>query len=392
MQKTLNYILSLLSILYLSLVYFNFAYTNMAMLLLIVVFIYGVVFKNISLKINKEFIKNYSLISIPFLLTIISVIISKEKVIGLSYIVFRLPILLVPFIILLVFETKRSLKNIVFIYIFTSVIALFITLINISKLNFNNSFIDIIMSNKSTIIQHPYFGVFQLLALIFLLEFFKDRINKYGFYLLFIIFSLGILISTSRISYLLYFIIISLYVLKNLSVKKSALIIAILSLTFLTIITTNKQLQYKFTRSFNIETSPRLKIWKNSFLVLKKADFPLFGVGIGDYYQKGKKDAYWLKGILLELKNDYNGLNGYDSHSMYIEFILLNGVIGLFYTFLMLYLLFKSLKEKDIFKISIVLILVFFSVTESILNRQYGLTLYCFLMPIIFSLKINKNK
>ena len=380
-KKNTTTTLAIFAFLYISLVYFNFAYSNIALIALSVLFILSVSFKLINIKLNISFLKNYLLIIVPFILTLISIFISDNKQIGYTFIIKRLSILLTPFILLIIFKEKEQFKKLTYVLLFFSLLALLITVLNIFKedvwrdFNHNNF-------KNSTIIQHPYFGIYQLVTIVFLLEFLKDTINKKLFYLLLLMFSAGVLISTSRIAYILYLFIAFIYSLKYFTKKQAIIISSIIGVLFFSVVLSNKSISQKFTRSLSYKTSPRLKIWNNSYLVLKNSKQPLLGVGIGDYYED-KKEPYWLIGKVNALKGNYKGLYGYDSHNLYIEFILHNGLLGLSYTLLMLYTLYITLRKNDAFLISLAIILLLFSFTETIINRQYGVILYVFIMPIL---------
>jgi O-antigen ligase len=322
---------------------------------------------------------------------LISLLFSQNKILGLSHVWHKLPIVIVPFIVLSVFKSKQQLKKASGIFILFSLVAFCISLYRYFEINPEFFHLDTEIPKKATIIQHPYFGVYQLLALLFLIEFYRKSMNRIVFYLLFIVFSLGVLLSTSRISYILYLFIILFYVYKFLSRRNAIIITAVIISLFAVFVSTNDAIQYKFSRSLEYTTSPRLILWNNAYLVLKNSENPIFGVGI-DYYNEGVKDPYWIRGYVQDTNYDHKGLKGYSSHNQYIEFILLNGVFGIFYFLLLLYTFFIAFKSKDIFIISLSLIILAFSFTETILHRQYGIILYVILMPIIFKLSKVTNR
>ncbi len=378
-------VILILVFVYFSFAYFPFAYANITIVVLSVLFILFFIYKRENSVPFKEFRNNYLLLIIPFILTLLSVLFSENILQSLSYFWNKFPILIVPFILLSVLVDKKQLKKGVGIFLVFSLIAFVLTFYKLIQINPNFYHLSPEFSKHATIIQHPYFGIYQLVALIFLIEFYRSSLHKLLFWPLVFIFSLGVLISTARISYILYISILSLYIIKLFSKRKSIILVIIVVGASLVVLGTNKEIQKKFSRSLVYETSPRLKLWKNAYLVLKNSKNPILGVSI-DYYDEGTKEPYWLKGKIENLKGNYKGLKGFNSHSQYVEFVLINGIFGFFYLLLILYAFYIAIKSKDVFLISLILIIGIFSSTESILYRQYGVILYSVLMPIVYRL------
>ena len=388
-EKHVTEVLIGIVFIYFSFGYLPFAFANITIVVLAVLFIGFFILNKRELIAFKKFENNYLLILIPFFLTLIAVVLSKDPIRSLDYFWNKLPILIIPFIILSVLADKKQLKTGIGVFIVFSFFAFILTLYKLLHLG-AGFHLSTDLSKQATIIQHPYFGIYQLVALVFLIEFYRKDLNTYLFWTLLFVFSLGVLLSTSRISYIIYVIVVFLYVITLLSKRKAMLVVLLLLTASVTVFTTNKSIQKKFTRSLVYKTSPRLILWKNAYLVLKNSKTPILGVSI-DYYKDGTKDPYWLKGKIENLKENYRGLTGYNSHNQYIEFILINGILGILYLFLILYTFYKAMKTKDVFILSLALIVGIFSFTESILSRQYGVILYAVLMPIIFRLIQLKN-
>lgn len=369
--------------LYFSFTYFPFAFSNITLALLIALFLLGIYFKQIKFHFTKPLLLYYLLLISPFLLTILSVLLSSNTEKGLKFISLKIPILIIPILIFLIIKNKNQLKKGAYIFIGFSILALLASLYQLYILNPSTFYIlDTECSKEATIIQHPYFGILQLIALLFTIAFCNFKKNKILFILLFLFFTLGVIVSTARIAYFLYIILISVYSIQFFKKRIALLVLFVLVAAFSFLFVTNETIQHKITRSLNFETSPRLRIWNNSYLVLKNSETPFLGIGIGDYYLK-KEDPYWLRGYVDDLGGNYRGLIGYDSHSQYFEFILLNGVIGLLFIMSLVYLFIIILKNFNFFTFSLLIVIVVFASTETILNRQYGVVLYSFLMPII---------
>lgn len=389
MKVVEKYILELLLglvIVYFSFAYLPYAYANITLVVLSVLFIIALIVFNQRFIPFKVFHKKYLLIIIPFLLTLWLFLFSQNSSLVLEHVWHKIPLILAPFIVLSMLKTKEQLKKAAFIFLVFSFVALLVSLYRFLVFNPELIQFESGVPKRTTLIQHPYFGIYQLIALLLLIEFYKESIHRILFYFLFFSFSVGVLLSTSRLSYLLYACILLLYVFRYFSKRNAIILLVVLSGIFAIFISTNEAVQQKFSRTFVYKTSPRLMLWNNSYLVLKNSENPLLGVGI-DYYNEGVKDPYWLRGYVEDPDYNHKGLAGYSSHNQYIEFILLNGVIGIFYILLMLYTILKAIKSKDIFIIGLSLIIVAFSFTDTILHRQYGIILYAVLMPIIFSLE-----
>lgn len=374
-------ILLFLVFLYLSLAYFSLALPNITLTILVSVFIGYGIYKRKYFFIKKQY-SYYLLLAIPILLVISFVFRTSDYDFFFSKLLQKSPSFLVPLILLSFLQNKAQLKNLAGFFIIASLIALLITLFRLFSLYGTEVHFKRGLFEQATIIQHLYFGVYQLVAIIFLLEFYKNSLKKYVFYLLFFALSLGVAISTSRISYILYFLLVGLYLMRYLPRRKALIYFLVLSGLAVSVIFTIPQLKQKFTQSFNPKTSPRLIIWNNAYLILKNAENPWLGTGL-DYYKDGSTGTYWLKG-LAEQEN-YNGVAGFNTHNQFFEFILLGGVLGFLYVFLMFFTLYKAIASKDVFLISLILLLFLFSMVENILDRQWGIILFSVLMGILYS-------
>ena len=375
-----NTILSLL-FLYLSTAYFSLALPNIVIIVLMLVFtVYA--FMGKKQIFSRKNYRYWWLLAIPVLIVFSMVFHSSDFSFFLSKLLQKSPTLLIPLATLAFINSKASLKKYAGVFIYLSLLALAISSYHLLVLYREKPVLERWIFEKSTIIQHLYFGIYQLVALVFLFEFYRKSIPKYAFYLLFTALSLGVIISTSRIAYILYILVLGLYMFRYFSSRKALIFSVLLLIAGVGVVSGIPQLRQKFTKSFDPKTSPRLIIWKNTLLVLQKAEHPLWGTGL-DYYQKGGKDVYWLKG-LAEAEN-YNGIEGFNSHNQYLEFVLLSGIIGLFFLFFMLFTLYKALQTRDVMYISFALILSLFSMVENVLDRQWGIILFSVLISLLYS-------
>lgn len=375
---------SSLLFLYVGVVYYSVAISNMVMGLAVFLFVIGLITKKVDVNFDTQLKFNYLLVIIPFLLTVASVLMSTDFNKGLEYVWLRIPVLVLPFIV--IFNKERTVDGVMLgakLFIYLSIFATLVSLYNAAVLFLDQGvvFLDPNFSKFITLIQHPYFGIFHLIAIVLLIEF-KLCNNKKQLAAFLFVLSIGVILSTSRLSYLLGFFMVSFYTLKKLP-KRFAIpvVVLILGITSITI-ASNEGLKYKIIRTFEYKNSPRLWLWNNTYKVMKNSDAPLLGVGIGDFYSE-KKDPYYFR-------ESEKGTMGYNPHNQYLEFILTNGVFGLLFIVSMLFVFYRirsySLVSKLIF-----VIIASFAFTETIFNRQYGVQLYSVFIPFVITLNTINN-
>jgi len=376
-----------LASLYICFIYFSVAISNIFLGLTIAAFVIGIATKKLHFNLDKRQAILYFVIIIPFVLTLISLVNSYNTSRALGYIWMRLPIVILPLILLNVkFLNKKDITHFAYLYIASSLLATFITFYNLIyhyftegkllKPNFNEDVL--------TPIQHPYFGIFIVIAIT--VVFFFKLFKKYPFvkYGLFSLFSLAVLFSTSRMA-LLLLIIFWGYVLVIYAKKIKYRILIISALSFIGFLAiANTVYKEKITNTFSYWDSPRVYLWDNAYKVLKYSQNKFSGVGIGDYYRLKRNPQDYI--------SSQRGTYGFNPHNQYLEFVITNGVFGLLFLFTILYLLFISYKNKNSFAFIIVVIISSFSFTECIFNRQFGVQLYAFFIPMAILMITFKNQ
>nr|WP_321233989.1 O-antigen ligase family protein [uncultured Psychroserpens sp.] len=377
--------LSISLFLYLGTAYFSFAIPNILLGVIIAVFILIFVSSKKELQFSKSNWIKYALLTTPFILTLISVLMSQEIEIGSKYLFRRLPILIIPFIIIFLKFENATLKNGAKTFVLASIIATLITCYNAIRYFNEDILFKTQFSHFITIIQHPYFGVFVLTALVLVLELelIKNRRFKGIVSFLFIV---GILLSISRLVYILFLVYTAYKLYKNLPKKwflGFSLVIGVLVIVFLSV---NPRVINKFKSTVDYKNSPRLQIWNNSLQVIEAQEAYVFGIGIGDYY-KNKKDPYFAFG-----KNE-GLIYGLNPHSQPVEFYVTNGFLGIITLIITIIItLWKYLRKQKEWAIFIFSMVLLFSITECVFTRQYGVQLYVLLIPLCLNQNFEKLK
>jgi len=361
---------------YIGFIYFSIALSNIFLGIAIFTFLLGWFAKGINLNFSKNNILLFIILIIPLLLTVTSVLHSEDMANGTRSIRLRTSVLLVSFILAFTAFNYKIIKTGLYVFSSLSLIATVLTLLKATTFLGKGIILDPDFTFFITPIQHPYFGIYLLIALVSVIEFNLIRI-KFLRIVTLIIFVSGIIISTSRLAYILLFFIIIYYSLINLPKKHAILILVTIAIFSGLFISVNEGIQQKFKHTFEYDNSPRLKLWNNAIKVLNNSDNKLLGIGTGDYY-KTKQDPYFFK-------ENSTGLYGYDPHSQVFDFFITTGYFGLIVLIGYFLIQVKWILYQNRFAVIIFIIISAFAMTESILNRQFGVQLYSIFIPLIFS-------
>ncbi|MCB0753119.1 MAG: hypothetical protein KDC52_16720, partial [Ignavibacteriae bacterium] len=145
-----------LVLLYLGFAFFSVAIANIMLAISGGVFLLGLALKKINL-LNLHW-KTYLLIIVPYILTSISVLNSENMDPGMSYLSLRLPIVVVPLLVLPLMLKKEHINTALKIYVLFCLVASFITLYNAIKYFNEGLLFKTDFTHFITIIQHPYLG------------------------------------------------------------------------------------------------------------------------------------------------------------------------------------------------------------------------------------------
>lgn len=230
---------------------------------------------------------------------------------------------------------------------------------------------------------HIYMSMFILISIY---ATFVGRIennqNRKSIYILPFLYLFLILLG-SRMAILLSVILLPVFLSKKLKEKKNqkkAILLGGILISILIIIGFSNnyvrdKIMYSYYDLLNIATkekpffgvSFRQQVWSSVFNLIHQS--PFLGYGIGDI-QEVLNNSYQKKELI--------GLN---AHNQYFQLILQHGTI-IFFTLALF--VFKLIKQCVLNKKSVLLfswlIVLFFCLTESILNRQWGVILFAFIV------------
>jgi O-antigen ligase len=205
-------------------------------------------------------------------------------------------------------------------------------------------------------------------------------------YLLIIVFLLS-----SRIG-IIAIVIVSLFVVinnwKNIPKKK----LIVFSIFFLTLIISFISFGHSSTRINNSihknqanksDTENRILLWKNVWCAFENSPNKLLGAGLED--NQDILNECYKKSNFFGFKSNYN------AHNQYLQTLLENGFLGalLLYSFFIIIGII-SFKNKIFILQNLVIIFSLFFFTESILERQLGITTFLIFIPLAFPFK-NEN-
>jgi len=369
--------------LYIGFIFYSIALSNIFLGIGVFIFLLAWIRNNIQLDFSSLRILLFLVLVIPFLLTLISVLHSEDLANGMKSIRLRIPISIITFILVFMKIKDKTIKKGISVFISLTLFATVFTLIRALRFVGEEILLQPDFTFFITPIQHPYFGIYLLIAFVSVIEFRLIEHKTLKFLILLLLIT-GMVISTSRLTYFLLFSIVIFYSFIGFPKKKSIIILISLVVISSLFISANNDILSKFKTSLNYQHSPRLKLWNNAIKVIENSENKFLGIGIGDYY-KTKEDPYFFK-------DNNKGLYGYDPHSQFFDFYITTGYIGI--SIMLIFFLFgiKKVLEQKRFAIIVFLIIFAFSLTESILNRQYGVQLYSIFIPLILKENFKRSK
>ena len=195
------------------------------------------------------------------------------------------------------------------------------------------------------------------------------------------------------ITILSVFVIMIRHAIYNGYFRKFTLIMIPLVLLSIVTIQKNDVLRLRFlaaftakenTKYFSGGLSSRVYQWQG---ILKDTfqNNPFFGTGVGDVNQ-GYKEIYQSNGL------DWAVTNAFNAHNMYIELFYSTGFLGLLLFLVILWFSFKkALEKKDFRYFLFLMIFTIAGLTESLMNRQYGIVYFVLLNSLMYFQPLNNK-
>jgi len=124
--------------------------------------------------------------------------------------------------------------------------------------------------------------------------------------------------------------------------------------------------------------SSRVRQWE---LIVSEVEdnHPFFGFGVGDA-DKAYQQIYTQNNLEWAAENKFN------AHSMYVESFFLMGLAGLISLLgLFAYVFREALKQRSLVYLSFLFLFLVAGLTESLLNRQYGIVFFVFMASVLYN-------
>lgn len=325
------------------------------------------------------------IIAIPLFIYILGLINTQNIDYGITVIIKSLSFLAFPIIFYCINPKDIRFKRIIITYLISLfLLNLYLWYLFIYYFNIGEKFYMVV----STDIYHStYLGMYNLFAFWICVFLFKKNQNKYFIFLAFF-FILSAIITSARVIFILSIIslFISSFLIIKSKLKRIVLVFVILvCTTFMTL--KIPSIHQKFDQLIEINKlgfdktnyqsiSSRFGKIEASIKLIKKN--PIFGTGTGDLIDELIKEYKEMK-FTMGYKNRYN------PHNQFLENIAKNGVIGGGISLIAIYLypLLFSLKKKNWVLVSLVLIFICVSLTESIFDVHKGTTYVTFWVVLL---------
>lgn len=309
--------------------------------------------------------------------------------IGISLLTKRLPFIIIP--LLFIGLNRKSRKPIMLGFISGVVIGAIICLINVSLTeNVYGSLKQIYISNwywgniiVEPIDKHPsYFAIYSLLSFFVALELFLTNASRLLKLLLgvLMLFFVGIILTLeARIVIFIFPVALFLYLILKTKKLVLGLIVFLITVSIGTTYFIYHPARFHNIRILKLskDSSIRLNIYGQAVSLIKNN--PILGVGSGDVEEELNK-KYFENG--LERLEDSN------THNQFLEEWLRGGVLCLISLVIIFLIMIKNgYKEKQTLFLIFILSMFIFSMVESILNRQQGITFFVFFSSLFYFLK-----
>lgn len=369
---------------------FSSAIPNICLGVLILIFLYRLIKKEKVFTLKTQYI--------PFILLFFYLVLKQLIVTKFNFEDFNiysrfLIILILPFLLQDESKTKIAIAVVIssFLAILVAVFNTIFYFIKYKNLPFENG--DVV--NKILVIDRPYLGFYCLTALILCFYLIK-KLPKYRIllFIVSIILSTFIMLIVARLSLITGILLGFVYLLFYSEFTIIKKIIIVLSSTLVIGITlfSYKNMTNRFFTNTSMERiklyDPRVDIWDCSYKISQENEFNIF-LGCKSHQEVSNKlvECYGTKSENDPPRRQWFVDTRFNTHSQFIDFYLVGGLIGLL---LFIYLIYEIIKGSinDFYFFSLVISLVLFLFFENVFQRQLG----CYLIGVILSLTSYKYK
>lgn len=349
--------------------------------------------KNISQNIRKH--KNVLLIVLLFLINLLGLFLSPDLGVGYERIGKQLFLFLVPCLFVLLNLNKENIQKAKQLYVMSCVLFCTMSFMMLFY-NFYADFarrLDYDFIQRSMYHDHfPYDTLTINIGYIILLFSIKNKLKP----LVSALFFVFIVLSGVRMGQFLFALITFIYLVvnfKKLLNAKSLILLFLFLVGGILLVKNSRYANDKFFDSLSKlglgtekyvsdigekyhNVSLREKLWETAIITLKESPNKILGYG-----PRGSKPI--LNNLYKE--KGYLGLENTNSHNQYLTTLLDNGFLGLFLLIFIIALgLRGSLNAKSSENFVIILVITVALITESLLERQKGVSLFAVFLTLAY--------
>jgi O-antigen ligase len=229
-------------------------------------------------------------------------------------------------------------------------------------------------------IPRSYAAMFFCYAIIAIYSF---KIKLYSKYVLHLFFAICIIATTAKAPILIFFLISIYYIINNnrATIKSLLLAMGILAL-FIFAITFHSETRDRFEKLIADSDYIRKRNWSNSIKAV--GDNYLIGTGSGSGLAKLQE---YRKSDWLEYYENYN------THSQYLEIMLVHGLLGLLFFLSCFSLPIKhAISNRNIAYLLFMFMILFEFIVEVYLARQRGVVFYSLFAALLIPINSRFNK
>ena len=366
------------------------------------IYSFFIIIKTQSFKPSKKDIWNIIILSVLYLLYIISYFLDSNKHEVAKLLERSVPFLLFPLLMIVnkQFITAKTIKYCLTVYVAScALLCVYVWLLILSQgigevFSEDNYYNPIVRNifNDTTGIHLPYLGMlFVFASLIILYEMITSLRSNYllllvrTFAMIFLLVSVAAFMA--RTSLLIFFIVTAFFCIKKLKTRKQLLWVGILGIVFITTVLLLPSSQRRIKESLSVkyelphlgqsskEVNFRYGVYHCVKEILK--DNWLTGVGVGSVQKELDRcyEQYTYKGT-----DDFHSIS-YNSHNQYLDIMLKYGVFGLI---VFLISLLWGIKTTDMVYQGFIIIIFIALFTENVFSRQVGIMFFTFFNTLFF--------